>query len=257
MKWQGLAKPELRQNAIKPDLQAQSRNLKSVLFILTMILAACSDGNRSQSSTCFYEQFSAERGAALKGGVDAFNRFLETNDPNKAGISAKTIAYLKDLETHSLFNSNWKFDRELNKSILEAYEFSGLRKSIYIRGDETEGFEDLVKMVLAEDSLRLDDGLSEDERAEMDSIIIEENRQALYFNETGNLKDAVSSCSNYWPTLGNYYEARKTALNMSPSVIIRGLERGFEPSDYGNPVIQSIIFIELFQWHMKEDLKRG
>ena len=192
----------------------------------------------------------------MRDGVAEFNRFLETNYPYQNGTSERTIAYFNDLEIHTVFNPDWSFDRQSSKSILEAYENTGLRKSIYIRGDETEGFDEFVQMVLAEDSIKLN-GVSEREQAEMDSLNILENRHALYFNTEGVFKDAVSSCSEYWAKMESYYEVRETALNISPGIIIGGLQNSFEPIDYENPVLQSIIFIEIFEWQMEEDIRRN
>ncbi len=228
----------------------------TILFIFGL-LCGCGISERGKASdaTCFFNHFPEEQGKVMKGGVAEFNLFLKTNYPNEVGTIEKTSAYFKDLEKHSFFNPNWKFNKESNKALLKAYEASGLRKSIYIRGEETEGFEEILEEDFSEGMIRLH-GVTDSEQAEKDSLTIAENRQALGFNENSLFKEAVIACSNYWPVLESYYKTRTTSLNLDIGVIIHGLENEFDPSEYENPIYQSIVFVELFSWQMSEDLKR-
>jgi len=205
------------------------------------VLLGCNSEKVAQNppASCFADQFSKEQSEVLKSALQVWNQFLQDNYP-KGDISEKTQVYLGDLETYSLFNPNWKFNSFEAERVLKVYESTGLRKELYTRGDESDGFK-----VWAQEMI--DKGYS-------DSLSLEDNRLAMYFNESGKFKSALLNCSEFYPILESYYEMRKEALNISPSIIIGGLQKSFEPEDYESAALQSVIFFELFSWQLKQHL---
>jgi hypothetical protein len=213
----------------------------SILVLFAFMLMSCGTSKTTTAPSCFVDQFEEQQAAALREALAYWNEFLQENYPHLSD-SVRTRAYFNDLEAHSFFVPSWTFQRKKVEMILASFEESGLRKELYIRADEMNGFDEWVS--------------KQNRRLSPDSIDRAAEGAVWYFNESGRFKIALQRCSDYYPLFESYYLERRQSKSMSPAIVAFGLDKSFGDEDYKHPAMQSIIFFELFSWNMNEYLHR-
>lgn len=241
----------------------------------------------SQSTDNLYEEFNhsigPEKAEILKSAIKSFDKFLILNFPDEKSENNRIIRFLNAIQENEYeIYQNWTFNAELDKNIIEEFEKSGLRKDVWMYGYELLEYDkplseyyrknrdsliacgdlgsipdsiiDLEFIPIVMDSLDNDEieKINIEEKRIKNSIEYDTTRFAtpypeliLIINEL-EIKDSL---------LINYLDAKRIAGSLSMSILIRGLLYENEKRNYTNPLMKTIIIIELYYWIMEWGIK--
>ncbi|UTW63060.1 hypothetical protein KFE98_02580 [bacterium SCSIO 12741] len=194
---------------------------KSILLLPLFILISCV-GESEDLKT--YNQFlGQEKAAALDAGMDSFHEFLADNFTEHSTNGERTKAFLKRLtQNHERIvpDTNWKFNTQKNRQVLELLETSGLRKEIRLYGYEDYSYEPdaigSIKIELEEEETfpvldQEDSSIAASQQEARYSQILEKQQNhldsALYLNIHGKYLQGLKLIQKRDKRIQDYIEA--------------------------------------------------
>ncbi len=249
--------------------------MKKVIFILFSILSLpfVSEGQQNDLNS-FEELLGSQKIEALNMLEKSFDEFLETNFSEDQTFDGKIRSLLQLLTDTENINQELQFNKSLNKSIVNKFESSGLRKEFWIYGyEEYIPFyyhELLADSIMKEkpdinikiDTITLQEMYLNDEEIipileQSDSVegmtYKEWLDSSLTFNMAGKFIYAIDRYSINDSTIDGYVDAKMSVWNISPVLIASGLQSN--KSDLNEPFVKRIIMIEIYYGMLVWDLK--
>ena len=241
-----------------------------LIFFLLGFLTNCHKSPKSDIEN-FNEFLGKEKATALNEAIESFDNFLETNFPKQDNQSDRTKEFLKQFLNSDSPDSSWIFTTNRNKRIIEQLESSGLRKEIWIYGnenyDEKYNIHDLINPFENDSSQSLgkaeiiEDEIIPIQRPEIDSTELariekerdEQYNNLLMTNEKGEFLYGLAKFANNDSIVHEYVEVKLIAGDISPSLVASAFLSQIK--DFENPFIKRMIFVELYYWMMKWNIE--
>lgn len=253
--------------------------IKTILIQFLLLISAIETFSQSDSIRVdkFYAFLGYEKSDVLKETILYFNEFLDTNFDTIKMREDKIHSFLNTiLENGFSPKINWKYNPEKNKTIIEKFEKSGLRKDIWIYGKElvevdTETFK-YVENYVKENSIdyKMPDRGYEyaDEiiMVDMDSLeIAEQEEKKIRFNNSRIDRDFSLTMFGFdiFPTEDNLIQDYKETKFEKGST--RGARRilidkilGFDKKNFLDPYFNIILVEDYFYLlvYVNEDNKK-
>lgn len=245
-------------------------HILSIALLAISCPAQCQDKYNNLKG--FNDFLGPDKADVLNSAVQSFDRFLLINFSLDASTS--TIEFLKYIQDNSAPDSSWALPTERNKTIVSEFESSGLRKEIWIYGDEEfEAQYDIHEILLPKEhepadihyvgelALDLDEELiipnSEIDTADIASRkkeMDERRRNTPRVNHSGRYLYALTKFSPDDSILHEYINAKVFGSNISPNLLASVL---LSPAtDFEDPFIKRIIVTELYYGIMLWDIER-
>jgi hypothetical protein len=230
-----------------------------IILILFSVFGCNSESSRySNQFELFKKEFPESQAEVLDEIIQSFNEFLIINYPNQKTVGAKTEEYLFSLENKtSLFDTSWDFNTNKNIQMLKRFEDSGLRKEFYLWGYEYEEnpYKTYYEVWLLDSNSR---EVPRPPFGDQQQYLL---KQIQEFDSTYSIKTNskfVNTTKKYLnePDLNNYFKVFSAENNMSPVILIEGLPQVLSEEELSNPIIQLLIFRELFYTQMVMDIER-
>jgi hypothetical protein len=244
-----------------------NKHLLILLIILTHI--GCNNKQDTIQYSSFKSNFTKDQAIILDEILASFNEFLVVNYPNQKTIGAKTKEYLlsheklsskpiKNGKYYVVFDDNWIFNTLENYELLDRFEKSGLRLQFYIWGYERNDNPYEIQLdKWLEDSLQNDsyEFYTSDSAYNHISFLnhrLQEYDSSLFVNTDSKFVTLTKDALN--DTIMNaYFDAYYEQDNMSPAVLLGGLIK-YDDDELSNPIIQLLIFREIFYSQMQADI---
>ena len=261
---------------------------KIVFVFITLFLISCSSNEKDRVNHNlkeFNEHLGPSKSKVLTEAVNSLDKFLTTNYPNLKEENERTSAFLEHLlifyNTDSL-NNIWKFNTKENKDLLTDFETSGMRIEIEFYGYEDFEYNNQIDSLYPEENnyneeeseilfTELEEMFKEDsianigrdttgyaeyrrESEEYDKKMQGQRDSLLSYNIYGQFLYSLAKHTKNDTNIQNYVDARRTAGDISPSLLINAyLDGSF---DYKNPFFKRMLVTDFYLDIIRWDIKR-
>ena len=237
------------------------------LIILLFITVSCS---KDKMDLIRYNHYLGDQKAnALSKGVAYFDDFLHTNYPNLPNQGLRTQAFLNTLKRQLVADgkdSIWVFDSIRNQEILNLLETSGMRQEVRRYGYEIDpnSWSNRISISMEiEGELKLK-GIDSTPKPFYNERIKQIERESAHRIENnlwkypkGKYLQGLKRIQTRDERLKEYIETVELMLGPSLIASVSGALEGYQPSEYEDPFVKRIIFVEIFWVFMNIEKNRS
>ncbi len=215
-----------------------------------------------------------EKASVLNSAVESLDQFLSANYSKLNSNSSRTKTFLEYISHFNKPDSSWILQTGKNLKLIESFESSGLRKEIWVYGNEEYDSKYNIHELLkpnAQDSLPEADlgelylDLIEEEIipiSRIDSVEVAKRdkemedriKNSLHPNSSGEFLYGLAKYALGDTLIQEYVDINIKENKISPAIIASAFTE--QDMNFDDPFMKRIIVVEFYYWIMKWDIDR-
>lgn len=224
--------------------------MKKVLLQLILIFSQTVFSQ--ENIEIFNNSLGSEQAKAFDAAAISFNTFLEINYPNDSSHTAQIAHYLGDLKKPAgIADRFWEYPRDIVR-VHNLWNTSGLRKEVKLWTNEKynpnhyENHDSILSNKKEFHQIEEEELIPIKTADTFTTKDFESKDSSTYFNLDGRYFFALVNLKSSKPFIIDYLKAKKSAGDISPSLIAHGLSQ--YPTEFDDQIFLRIMVAEFYYY---------